>query len=141
MLRLFLSLLFLCVCLRVLCVGRGYGVCRVFVSRCVWSNRNESECLDMCTCNRTISEGLELISMFELEFRRRGNHFFERFEFLVCSEFNHIQLDCTCACSVACLHPHYSISNVVVSLTIHDNICEKCVCTCTCVYICVSMCV
>ena len=24
----------------------------VRVSRCVWSKRNESECLDMCTCNR-----------------------------------------------------------------------------------------
>ena len=41
--------------------------------------------------------------------------------FLVCSGFNHIQCDCTCACVVACLHPHTSISNVVVSLMIHDN--------------------
>ena len=29
---------------------------------------------------------------------------------------------CTCACVVACLHPHKSISNVVVSLMIHDYI-------------------
>ena len=28
----------------------------------------------------------------------------------------------TCACAVACLHPHNSIPNVVVSVTIHDNI-------------------
>ena len=48
---------------------------------------------------------------------------FERFEFLVCSKFNHMQRDCTCACAAACLHPHNSIPNVVVSLTIHDNIC------------------
>ena len=47
--------------------------------------------------------------------------FFERFEFLVCSKFNHMQRDCTCACAVACLHPHNSVSNVVVSLTIHDH--------------------
>ena len=40
------------------------------------------------------------------------NYFFERFEFLVCS----------CACAVACLHPRNSNSNVVASLTIHDNI-------------------
>ena len=32
-----------------------------------------------------------------------------------------MQFDCTCACAVACLHPHNFISNVVVSLTIHDN--------------------
>ena len=31
---------------------------------------------------------LELISRFEFEFRRRGI-FFEGFEFLVCSKFNH----------------------------------------------------
>ena len=63
----------------------------------------------------------ELISRFEFEFRRCEN-FFERFEFLMRSKFNHMQQDCTCACAVACLHPHNSISNVVVSLTIHDNL-------------------
>ena len=31
---------------------------------------------------------LELMTRFEFEFRRRGN-FFEGFEFLVCSKFNH----------------------------------------------------
>ena len=36
--------------------------------------------------------------------------------------FNHTQCGRSCACAVACLHPHNSISNVVVSLTIHDNI-------------------
>ena len=40
---------------------------------------------------------------------------------LVCSGFNHMQCDCTCACAVACLHPHNSMSNVVVSFMIHDN--------------------
>ena len=62
----------------------------------------------------------ELISRFQFDFRRRGI-FFERFEFLVCSKFNFMQRDCTCACAVACLHPHNSFSNVVVSLTIHDD--------------------
>ena len=33
-----------------------------------------------------------------------------------------MQRDCTCACAVASLHPRNSISNVVVSLTIHDVI-------------------
>ena len=63
----------------------------------------------------------ELFSRFEFEFCRR-DFFFERFEYLVCSKFNHVQRDCTCACAVACLHPHNSFSNVVVSLTIHDHI-------------------
>ena len=48
--------------------------------------------------------------------------FFERFDFLVCLQFNDMQRDCACACAVACLHPHNSISNVVVSLTMYDNI-------------------
>ena len=41
----------LCLSPCVVCVGVR-GLRRVFVSRCVWSKRNESECLDMCTCNR-----------------------------------------------------------------------------------------
>ena len=69
---------------------------------------------------RTISGFLELIGRFEFDFRRRG-FFLERFEFLVCSMFNHMQRDCACACAVACLHPHNSISNVAVSLTFHDD--------------------
>ena len=55
--------------------------------------------------------------------------FFERFEFLVCSKFSHTQCGRTCACAVACLCPHNSISNFVVSSTIHDNlnnICKRC---------------
>ena len=40
----------LCVSLRVLCLMLCF-VC-LCVSGCVWSKRNESECLDMCTCNR-----------------------------------------------------------------------------------------
>ena len=55
---------------------------------------------------------LELISRFEFEFRRRENYFFERFEFLVRS----------CECAVACLCPRNSISNVVASVMIHDDI-------------------
>ena len=35
----------------------------------------------------------------------------------MCSKFNHTQGGRTCACAVACLHPHNSISNVVVSLS------------------------
>ena len=51
----------------------------------------------------------------------RKLYFFERFEFLVCSKFNHTPCGRTCACAVACLHPHNSISNVVASVTIHDD--------------------
>ena len=47
--------------------------------------------------------------------------FFEGFEFLVCSKFNHTQCGRTCECAVACLCPRNSISNVVVSVTIHDD--------------------
>ena len=54
---------------------------------------------------------LELISRFEFDFLRREKFFFERFEFLVCS----------CECAVACLCPRNSISNVVASVTIHDD--------------------
>ena len=39
----------------------------------------------------------------------------------MCAKFNHTQCGHTFACAVACLHPHDSISNVVVSLTIHDD--------------------
>ena len=71
---------------------------------------------------RTISGGFgEQISRFEFDFCRPG-FFFERFEFLVCSKFNHKKCGRTCACAVACLHPINSISNVVASVTIHDNI-------------------
>ena len=51
-----------------------------------------------------------------------ANNIFERFEFSECSKFKHMQRDCACACAVACLHQHISMSNVVVCLTIHDNI-------------------
>ena len=63
---------------------------------------------------------LEFVGRFEFDFRRRGI-FFDRIEFLVCSKYNHMQRDCTCACTTACLHSRNSISNVVVSLTIHDD--------------------
>ena len=56
-------------------------------------------------------------SRFEFDFCRCGNYIFERFEFLVCSKFNHTQCGHTRACAVACLCPHISISNVVVSVT------------------------
>ena len=46
-----ISSLSLCLFPCVVCVGVR-GLRRVFVSRRVWSKRNESECLDMCTCNR-----------------------------------------------------------------------------------------
>ena len=51
---------------------------------------------------RTISGVFELIGRFEFDFRRCGI-FFERFEFWVCSNFNHTQCGRTCACAVACL--------------------------------------
>ena len=63
---------------------------------------------------------LELTSRVEFEFRRCG-FFFERFEFLVCSRFNHTQCGRTCACAVACLCPRNSITNVLVLVTIHDD--------------------
>ena len=47
--------------------------------------------------------------------------FFDRFDFLVCSKFNHTQFGRTCACAVACLCPHNSITNVLVFVTIHDD--------------------
>ena len=56
--------------------------------------------------------GFGINSRFEFDFRRCENDFFEGFEFLVCS----------CECPVACLCPRNSISNVVASMTIDDNI-------------------
>ena len=63
---------------------------------------------------------LQLISRFEFDFRRCG-FFFERFDFwCVQSSITH-----NVAVHVhvlwPLLHPHNSISNVVASLTIHDN--------------------
>ena len=63
----------------------------------------------------------KLFSRFGFDFRRRG-FFFERFEFSVCSKFNHTQCGRICACAVACLYSHNSISNVVAYVTIHDDI-------------------
>ena len=39
----------------------------------------------------------------------------------MCSKCNHTQSGLTCACVVACLCTHNSTSNVVVSVTIHDD--------------------
>ena len=64
---------------------------------------------------------LELISRFEFDFRRRGIFFLNDSNFLVCSKFNNMQQDCPCACAVACLCPHNSISDVVASVTVHDD--------------------
>ena len=50
-----------------------------------------------------------------------ADFFFERLEFLVCSKFGGARCGRTRACAVACLCPHNSISNVVVSVTIHDD--------------------
>ena len=65
---------------------------------------------------------LELITGFEFDFRRRGNYFLNDSNCRCVQKFNHPQCGPPCACAVACLHPHNSISNVVVSLTIHDNL-------------------
>ena len=83
----------------------------------------------------------------------------------MCSKFNHTPCGRSCACAVACLHPHNSISNVVVSVTIHDDMkiftgrsktlltehhgkCLTCksfvklgFCLCVSVYVSVSLCV
>ena len=39
----------------------------------------------------------------------------------MCSKFNRTQCGRTCACAVACLCPQNSNSNVVVSVTLHDD--------------------
>ena len=64
---------------------------------------------------------LELIGKFEFDLRRRGNYLENPIRFVVCSGLTHMQCDCTCARAVACLHPDKSIPNVVVSVTIHDD--------------------
>ena len=51
---------------------------------------------------RTISGGFGI--NYQIRIRFSSSHFFERFEFWVCSKFNHIQCDSACACAVACLH-------------------------------------
>ena len=87
---------------------------------------NRKQILFLTKPIRTISGFWELISRFEFEFCR-CEFFFEGFEFLVCS----------CERAVACLCPRNSISNVVVSLTIHDDmykymyicLCKRCLST------------
>ena len=64
---------------------------------------------------------LELFEQIRIRFSSSRKIFFERFEFLVCSKFNHTHCGRTCACAVACLYPHNSISNVEASVTIHDD--------------------
>ena len=61
-------------------------------------------------------EGLELISRFEFDYRCCGKFFL--------NDSNSVQS----SCAVDCLYPNNSISNVVSSVTIHDdmkNICTK----------------
>ena len=62
----------------------------------------------------------KLISRFEFEFRRRENDFFERFEFLVSSKFNHTQWPYMCMCC-GLFAPTQFHSEYVVSVTIHDG--------------------
>ena len=68
---------------------------------------------------RTISECFwNLVAEFEFDFRRCGNYFLNDSNFCCVQRFNHTHnVARTCACAVACLHPHNSISNVVVSVT------------------------
>ena len=67
---------------------------------------------------RTTSGVLELIGRFDFDFRRAEFFFFfERFE-LLCVQRS---ITHNVAVHVPVLCPHNSISNVVVSLTIHDN--------------------
>ena len=63
---------------------------------------------------------LELISRFEFDFRRRGNFLLSDSNFW-CVQSSITQYGRSCACAVACLYPHNSISNVVASVTIHDD--------------------
>ena len=70
---------------------------------------------------RTISGFLGINQPIRIRLPSLRDFFLNDSKFLVCSKFNHTQCGRTCACAVACLHPHNSISNVVVSLTIHDN--------------------
>ena len=66
---------------------------------------------------------LELISRFEFEFCRCVNYFFEGFDFFgVFKVQSHTMWPYMCLCCGCLVHPHNSISNVVVSLTIHDNV-------------------
>ena len=83
----------------------------------------------MCRCVLTIrpetnSNNFEVFGInYQIRIRLSSSRFFfERFEFVVCSKYNHTQCGRTCACAMACLHPHNSISNVVASLTIDDDI-------------------
>ena len=63
---------------------------------------------------------LELIGRFEFDFRRCG-HFWKDSKFwcvqssITCNEAVHVHVLWACLC------PHNSISNVVVSVTIHDD--------------------
>ena len=64
---------------------------------------------------------LELIGRFEFESSRRGKFFWRIRIFGLFKVQLHTPCGCKCACAVACLCPHNSISNIVVSLTIHDD--------------------
>ena len=91
---------------------------------------------------------LELISRFEFEFRRCGNYFFEQFEFFgVFKVQSHTMWPYMCLCC-GLFAPTQSHSNVVASVTIHDDKCIYIylhiyiyVCVHVCVYICVYVCV
>ena len=64
---------------------------------------------------------LELISRFEFEFCRRGNYIFWTIRIFGGFKVQSQQCSRTCACAAACLWPHNSVSNFVVSVTIHDD--------------------
>ena len=86
-----------------------------------------------------------IISRFDFDFRRRGIFLKDSNFWCVRCSITH-NVGCKCECAVACLHPHNSISNVVVSLTIYDDmyinllICiliSPCICVKMFMYICV----
>ena len=65
---------------------------------------------------RTISGVSGINQQIRIRISSLRNVFLNDSNFLVCSKFKHAQCGRTCACAVACLYPHNSNSNVVVSL-------------------------
>ena len=70
------------------------------------------------TNSNDLSFCLELISRFEFDFSV-SEIICERID--LCSKFNHKQCGRTCACSGASFYQHNSTSNVLASVTIHDD--------------------
>ena len=70
---------------------------------------------------RTISGVLGINEQIRIRFSSSRIFFLNDSNFC-CVQCSITHSGCTCACAVTCLHPHNSIPNVVVCVTIHDNI-------------------